>query len=74
MDALAVPNTALQQFGDYVFAYVKTAPHTYEQRKVLVGHSNDEYSEVKSGLEPGEEVVSKGGFSLLGESIKKKEE
>lgn len=71
---LAVPNTALQQYGDYIFAYVKTAPHTYEQRKVVLGQSNDEYSEVKSGLDIGEEVVSNGAFSLLGESIKKKEE
>lgn len=74
INTLAVPNTALQQYGDYMFAYVKTAPHTYEQRKVVVGQSNDEYSEVKSGLDIGEEVVSSGAFSLLGESIKKKEE
>ena len=74
MNVLAVPNTALQQYGDYTFAFVKTAPHKYEERKVEVGQSNDNYSEVKSGLNYGEEVVSSGGFSLLGESIKKKEE
>lgn len=74
INTLAVPNAALQQYGDYMFAYVKTAPHTYEQRKVVVGQSNDEYSEVKSGLDIGEEIVSSGAFSLLGESIKKKEE
>lgn len=71
---LAVPNSALQQYGDYTFAFVKTAPHTFEKRKVETGQSNDSYTEVKSGLELGEEVVSNGGFSLLGESIKKKEE
>lgn len=74
INVLAVPNTALQQYGDYIFVFVKTAPHTYEEHKVVIGQSNDNYSEVKSGLELGEEVVSNGAFSLLGESIKKQEE
>lgn len=74
ISALAVPNTALQKYGDYTFVYVKIAPHTYEERKVIIGQQNDEYSEVKSGLDIGEEIVSQGGFSLLGESIKLKEE
>lgn len=74
LNALAVPNTALQKYGDYNFAYVKIAPHIYEERRVEVGQHNDKYSEVKSGLNVGEEIVSRGGFSLLGESIKKREE
>lgn len=74
ISTLAVPNTALQKYGDYIFAYVKVAPHTYEERRVTIGQQNDKYSEVKSGLNSGEEVVSDGGFSLLGESIKMKEE
>lgn len=73
-NALAVPNTALQKYGDYTFAYVRVAPHVYEERKVEIGQHNDKYSEVKSGLKAGEEIVSQGGFSLLGESIKKREE
>jgi len=72
--ALAVPNTALQKYGDYTFAYVKVAPNTYEERKVEVGQNNEKYTEVKSGLKEGEIIVSNGGFSLLGESIKKREE
>lgn len=74
INALAVPNSALQQYGDYTFAYVQLKPHLYEERKVEIGQHNDKYSEVKSGLNPGEQVVSNGGFSLLGESIKMREE
>jgi len=74
MNVLAVPNTALQKYGDYTFAYVEVKPHTYEERKVIIGQHNDKYSEVKSGLKLGETVVSNGGFSLLGESIKSREE
>ena len=72
--ALAVPNTALQKYGDYNFAYVEVKPHIYEERKVEIGQYNDKYSQVKSGLKEGEAVVSNGGFSLLGESIKSSEE
>lgn len=74
IEALAVPNSALQKYGDYNFVFVKVGPHTYEERRVEIGQHNDKFSEVKSGLGLGEEVVSNGGFSLLGESIKKKEE
>lgn len=74
INTVAVPNSALQKYGDYTFAYVKTGPHRYTERKVEIGQHNDKYSEVKSGLKVDEEVVSNGGFSLLGESIKKQEE
>ncbi|MFA7658445.1 MAG: efflux RND transporter periplasmic adaptor subunit [Candidatus Gastranaerophilaceae bacterium] len=74
VNALAVPNGALQKYGDYNFAYVEVKPHVYEERKVEIGQHNDKYSEVKSGLKEGETVVSNGGFSLLGESIKMREE
>lgn len=74
VSALAVPNTALQKYGDYTFAYVKVAPNIYEERKVEIGQKNNQYSEVKSGLKVGEMVVTHGGFSLLGESIKNTEE
>lgn len=74
VNALAVPNTALQKYGDYEFAYVKVKPHTYEERKVEIGQHNSDYSEVISGLKKGEAVVSQGGFELLGESIKSREE
>lgn len=74
VNTLAVPNNALQKYGDYTFAYVKVKPHTYEERKVEIGQHNDKYSEVKDGLNAGEEVVTNGGFSLLGESIKMQEE
>lgn len=69
----AIPNDAVEKYGDYSFAYVKIKPNTYEERKVVVGKKNDQYSEIISGIKPGEEVVTKGSFSLLGESIKLQE-
>lgn len=70
---LAIPNDAVEKYGDYDFAYIKTAPHTYEERKVKIGRKNDQYTEIISGVKAGEEVVTKGSFELLGESIKKQE-
>lgn len=74
INALAVPNSALQKYGDYTFAYVKIKPNVYEERKVTTGHHNDYFSEVKKGLNAGETVVVNGSFSLLGESLKQGEE
>lgn len=70
---LAIPSDAVEKYGDYYFAYVKVAPHTYEERKVEIGRKNDLYTEILSGVNEGEEVVTKGSFELLGESIKKQE-
>ncbi len=71
---LAIPTDAVEKFGDYNFAYVKVAPHTYEERKVETGKKNDKYTEIISGVKAGEEVVTTGSFELLGESIKKQEQ
>ena len=70
---LAIPTDAVEKFGDYNFAYVKVAPHTYEERKVETGKKNDLYTEIISGVKAGEEVVTRGSFELLGERIKKQE-
>lgn len=70
---LAIPTDAVEKFGDYNFAYVKIAPHTYEERKVETGKKNNQYTEVLSGIKAGEKVVTRGSFELLGESIKKQE-
>ena len=70
---LAIPSDAVEKYGDYYFAYVKTAPNTYEERKVEIGRKNDNYTEIISGINAGENVVIKGSFELLGESIKKQE-
>lgn len=70
---LAIPNDAVEKYGDYWFAYVKVKPNTYEERKVEIGKKNDKYTEIISGVKAGEEVVTTGSFSLLGESIKLQE-
>ncbi|MDD3594065.1 MAG: efflux RND transporter periplasmic adaptor subunit [Candidatus Gastranaerophilales bacterium] len=70
----AILNDAVEKYGDYFFVYVKVNPNIYEERKVTIGKKNDTYSEILSGVNLGEEVVTSGSFSLLGESIKQQEQ
>ncbi|MDE6533524.1 MAG: HlyD family efflux transporter periplasmic adaptor subunit [Muribaculaceae bacterium] len=52
-----IPNGAyFQGPGTYVL-FVKTAPDKLERRSVVLGDSNFDYVEVKSGIAAGEEVV-----------------
>lgn len=52
-----IPNGAyFQGPGPYVL-FVKTAPDKLERRAVTLGDSNFDFVEVKSGIQPGEEVV-----------------
>lgn len=73
VDVLAVPNDAIEKYGDYYFVYVMIKPQVYEERKVEIGKKNDQYTEIISGISEGESVVTVGSFELLGERIKQTE-
>lgn len=70
---LAVPLSAIQKIGDTTLVYVLVEPHVYSERVIKTGVNNDTYVEILSGLKENEVVVTKGSFSLLGETIKKTE-
>ena len=61
---LAVPRAAVQRQGEERVVFVRTGPTTFERREVELGQITDELAEVVFGLEPGEEVVTKGAFLL----------
>lgn len=63
---VVVPKGALV-IGVMKFAWVKTAPDMFERRMVRTGLENKSEVEILSGIEPGEVVVSSGGFLLSGE-------
>lgn len=57
--ALVVPQSALAFDGDAYYAFVETAPNTLERRKVNLNSWNEEgFARIKTGLRPGERVVS----------------
>ena len=56
-DVIRIPNGPyFQGAGSYVM-FVKTADNRLERRNVTLGDSNFDYVEVRSGLEPGDQVV-----------------
>jgi RND family efflux transporter MFP subunit len=65
---LAVPAGAVLDGGDVQYAFVVHDGRHFEPRKVTVGRSSDDWVEILSGLEPGEEVVTSANFLIDSES------
>jgi len=63
---MTVPRSALQGEAARRFVYVKDfdLPHAYVKAAVIVGAMNDRQVEIASGLFPGDEVVTRGAYSL----------
>ncbi|MBP7936575.1 MAG: efflux RND transporter periplasmic adaptor subunit [Phycisphaerae bacterium] len=61
-----VPNDALQMIENQAVLFV-AENGGFEKRSVALGGENDVYSEVVSGLKPGERYVAKGAFILKAE-------
>lgn len=61
--ALTIPNTALLEANGEQFVFVRTG-NSYDRVEVSIGASDDDYTEVTSGLIPGDEVVTQGNRQL----------
>ncbi|STX55484.1 putative Co/Zn/Cd efflux system membrane fusion protein [Legionella beliardensis] len=61
--ALAIPNNALLEANNETFVFVKSGA-SYERTVVRIGASDDNYTEIKEGLVPGDEVVTQGARQL----------
>ena len=57
--ALTIPNAAIIEANGEKFVFVKQKG-AYERIDIVVGTSDDKYTEVKDGLVPGDEVVTQG--------------
>lgn len=76
MDALAIPESAVQREGDKTIVFV-APPLTkggqggvFQKRVVTLGPEVDGFHQVLSGLEEGERIVTKGAFTLKSEGMK----
>lgn len=66
-DVLSVPREAVQGEGTaprVVFTKDFELPHAFVKTPVVLGATNDRYVEIRSGLFPGDEVVTRGAYSL----------
>jgi cobalt-zinc-cadmium efflux system membrane fusion protein len=60
---ITVPDAAVQEDAGMKVLYVKEGG-TYERREVAVGESAGGRTEIKSGVKPGEQVVTVGAYQL----------
>lgn len=61
---LIVPNEALlEDYGQYS-VIVQTGGESFEKRNVTIGVMDGKNTEILSGIEPGERVVTKGAFQV----------
>ncbi len=59
-ESLCVPaSSVLEEMGNY-FVYVQVEPEFYEKRQVRIGATDGLYTEILSGLEINQKVVSRG--------------
>ena len=63
---LVVPTEAIQREGEKTIVFVPKTdePGAFEVRSVEIGGEIEGYTSVKSGLQIGEQVVTKGSFTL----------
>lgn len=66
--AVAVPSQAILRTGERDLVVVALGEGRFAPRDVVIGHEAEGYSEVLSGLAPGEEVVTSSQFLLDSES------
>lgn len=61
--ALTVPNNAILEIDNATFVFVKNGTQ-YDRTVVSLGTRDDNYTEIKEGLVPGDEVVTQGNREL----------
>ena len=70
-EVISVPETAVATMGDRTVVFVTgDEPGAFQVRDVVPGASAHGFVEIREGLQPGEAVVSRGGFVLKSEFMK----
>ncbi len=67
---VAIPQAALQTLEGRTVAFVQTSPGRFARRAVETGHTFEGFTEILSGVRPGEAVVTEGSFILKSEFAK----
>lgn len=61
---LAVPRKAVVEISTQPFVFVQPGGESFLKRRVKTGISDGTFVEIVSGVEPGERVVTEGGFDI----------
>ncbi len=65
---LVVPGSAVLNSGDHQIVFMDKGAGRFEQRQVKIGAELDGRTEIVSGVQPGDRVVSAGNFLIDSES------
>lgn len=66
-EVMTVPTTAVLHEGNSAFVMVRKSDGNYEKRAVTIANSQSDTTEIASGLQPGETVVTSGAELLRNE-------
>lgn len=64
-NSILIPASAVLQLEESSFVFVKSKDNGYLKRLIETSGTDNDKIILKSGLKPGEEIVSEGGFYLL---------
>ena len=67
-EKLAVPEEAVFATGEKNIVFVEKSDGSFEPREVVLGISTEKFSEIRSGVGEGEQVVTSGNFLIDSES------
>jgi membrane fusion protein, heavy metal efflux system len=65
INAILIPAKAILQADEASFVFVAVGKGKYIKRKVMVSGTSEDKVVIGTGLQPGERIVSEGGFYLL---------
>ncbi len=65
---MAIPSEAIIRSGTREQVFIQREPGKFEPRNVSVGVSSDGWTEIKEGVNPGDEVVVSAQFLIDSES------
>lgn len=63
-NVLSLPASALTEEQGVYYVYIQEDEHTYHKREVVLGDTDGELTEIVSGLNEGEHVVTKGAINV----------
>jgi membrane fusion protein, heavy metal efflux system len=64
---VAVPNSALVSIGLHHYAFIEESPGVLKRRQLELGVVGEQHAFVRSGIQPGERVVTRGAVLLNAE-------
>jgi membrane fusion protein, heavy metal efflux system len=67
-DAIVIPSSAIYQMDDAGYVFLDLGKNRFLKRKIEILTQDNDKALIKSGLEPGEEIIINGGLYLLGEN------